>query len=89
MVSAAINGVFSHVPLRIDPTFGVTVPEQCPGVPAEVLDPRLTWDKAGLGTEAYDQQAQLLAGKFAENFAQFAGNVPEEVMAAGPQGDRV
>jgi phosphoenolpyruvate carboxykinase (ATP) len=89
MVSAAINGDFNHVPLRIDPTFGVAVPEQCPEVPAEVLDPRLTWDKAGLGTEAYDLQAQLLAGKFKENFTQFAGSVPEEVMAAGPQGDRV
>jgi phosphoenolpyruvate carboxykinase (ATP) len=85
MVRAAIQGGFDQVPLRIDPNFGIAVPEQCPEVPPEVLNPRLTWDKAGLGAEAYDQQARLLAAKFKENFTQFAGSMPEEVMAAGPQ----
>jgi phosphoenolpyruvate carboxykinase (ATP) len=85
LVKAAINGDLNHAPLRIDPTFGIAVPEQCPGVPPEILDPRLIWDKAGIGAEVYDHQAQILAGKFKDNFAQFAESVSTEVTDAGPQ----
>ena len=47
------------------------MPTSCPGVPADVLDPRSTWaDKA-----AYDTQAQKLAAMFVENFKTFAGDV--------------
>lgn len=85
MVHAAINGELDNVPLRIDPNFGVAVPEQCPDVPAEILNPRLAWEKAGAGAEAYDLQAQSLAGKFKENFKQFVATVSAEVKASGPQ----
>ncbi|WP_126428492.1 phosphoenolpyruvate carboxykinase (ATP) [Brevibacillus marinus] len=64
MVAAAINGELENVSFVTDPVFGVEVPTSCPGVPAEVLQPRNTWaDKA-----AYDRQASDLAGRFAENF---------------------
>lgn len=65
MVSAAINGELEGVSYVTDPVFGVEVPTSCPGVPAEVLQPRNTWaDK-----EAYDRQASELASRFAENFS--------------------
>jgi hypothetical protein len=35
---------------------------------------------------AYDAQAAKLAGMFRDNFAAFAGQVPAEVVAAGPRG---
>ena len=64
-----------------EPLFGLAVPSQCPGVPAEILTPRNTWsDKA-----AYDAQAKKLAGMFAENFKTFADQVSSEVRQAGPQ----
>ena len=64
MVHAALEGKLDSVALREDPVFRVSVPEQCPDVPAEVLDPRNTWaDKA-----AYDAQARKLAGMFVDNF---------------------
>lgn len=85
LVRAALCGDFDSVPMRVDPYFGVTVPEQCPEVPSEILDPRQTWINAGLGGQAYDQQAQLLAGKFKANFTQFAGSVSSEVVDSGPQ----
>jgi phosphoenolpyruvate carboxykinase (ATP) len=81
MVAAALDGALDDVPTRTDPIFGVLVPEQCPGVPAEVLNPRATW----ADPEAYDRQARMLAQKFADNFAQFADVVSEEVRAAGPR----
>jgi phosphoenolpyruvate carboxykinase (ATP) len=85
LVRAALNGDFNSVPMRIDPNFNVAVPEQCPEVPSEILNPRQTWINAGLGGEVYDRQAQLLARKFKENFAQFASDVPVEVTESGPQ----
>ena len=67
--------------MTTEPLFGLTVPTECPGVPAEILTPRNTWnDKA-----AYDAQAKKLAGMFAENFKTFADQVNSEVRQAGPQ----
>ncbi len=80
MVRAALAGDLDDVPLRTDPYFGLQIPERCPGVPDEVLDPRQTWaDK-----EAYDRQARMLADLFRENFATYEGEVTPEVRAAGP-----
>ncbi len=67
-------------PRRADPVFGVGVPESCPDVPSEILQPRNTWDDK----EAYDAQAKKLARMFVENFRQFEGETSNEVREAGP-----
>jgi len=79
MVRAALSGKLDGVETRTDPFFGLRVPASCPDVPAEVLDPRSTWESGA----AYDETARKLAAMFAENFAQYAGYVPREVLAAG------
>jgi phosphoenolpyruvate carboxykinase (ATP) len=80
MVSAVLNGTLEEIPITKDPFFGIEVPQTCPDVPAELLQPRNTWqDKA-----AYDEQAEKLAAMFAENFKQFADDVSEEIRGAGP-----
>jgi phosphoenolpyruvate carboxykinase (ATP) len=80
MVRAALGGRLNDVPTKRDPLFGFEVPTTCPDVPAEVLWPRDTWaDK-----DAYDRQAQKLAGMFVENFRQFEDGVSEAVRSAGP-----
>jgi len=80
MVTAALSGALEDAPTRRDPIFGIEVPTKVPGVPDEVLDPRATWkDKA-----AYDQQANMLAAMFAENFQQFAAEAADDVLNAGP-----
>ncbi|MFC1659841.1 phosphoenolpyruvate carboxykinase (ATP) [Gemmatimonadota bacterium] len=80
MVRAILDGTLANVPSVADPVFGVQVPETCPDVPTEILQPRNTWeDKA-----AYDAQAAKLAGMFSENFKQFEGDVSAEVRGAGP-----
>ena len=47
-------------------------------MPAEVLDPRRTWQDA----TAYDAKAREVAKRFERNFAQFEPHVEEEVNAA-------
>ena len=81
MIRAALNGALLQVPFTREPNFGLSIPAACPGVPAEVLDPRSTWaDRA-----AYDAQAHKLATMFADNFRNFEAKVSDEVRAAGPQ----
>ena len=81
MVRAATSGELDDVETRRDPIFNVDVPVSCPGVPAEVLDPRSTWDDEA----AYERQARELAGMFVDNFKKFADDVPAEVVDAGPR----
>ncbi len=79
MVNAALEGKLDRVKYVRDPIFGLDVPAECPGVPAEILTPRNTWaDK-----NAYDQKARELVALFEKNFAQFEQAVPAEVRAAG------
>lgn len=80
MVSAALNGSLNNVNYELDPIFNVYVPTECPGVPAEVLNPRNTWaDK-----NAYDETAKKLANYFVENFKKYK-NMPENIVNAGPK----
>ncbi|MGE0682610.1 MAG: phosphoenolpyruvate carboxykinase (ATP) [Candidatus Binatia bacterium] len=79
MVHAAIDGTLDRTSLTPDPIFGVHVPQSCPDVPSELLQPRKTWNDA----KAYDEQAHKLARMFTENFKQFANDVSAEVRAAG------
>jgi phosphoenolpyruvate carboxykinase (ATP) len=81
MINAALAGELDHVKYRVDPVFNVEVPESCPGVPAEVLDPRKTWSDG----KAYDEQAKKLASMFADNFKRFEQDVPPAVKDAGPR----
>jgi phosphoenolpyruvate carboxykinase (ATP) len=80
MVSAVLNGSLEEIPRTKDPFFGVEVPETCPDVPSEVLQPRSTWPD----TAAYDEQAEKLASMFADNFKQFTADVSEKIRGAGP-----
>ncbi|MEK9626467.1 MAG: phosphoenolpyruvate carboxykinase (ATP), partial [Gammaproteobacteria bacterium] len=80
IVNAALDGKLDGVPTMTDPIFGLEVPTECPGVPADVLNPRSTWADTG----AYDAQAKKLAGLFQDNFTKYADDVPEDVKLAGP-----
>lgn len=83
MIHAALSGALLEVPFETDPVFGVAVPERCPGVPQNVLNPRRAWSD----TDAYDVQARKLAGMFTRNFAEFAPTLSAEVRAAGPRAE--
>jgi phosphoenolpyruvate carboxykinase (ATP) len=79
-LNAALCGTLKNAPSRPDPVFGFLVPTECPGVPEEVLDPKNTWANPA----DYDLQAKKLATLFRENFEQFKGQSPRNVIEAGP-----
>jgi phosphoenolpyruvate carboxykinase (ATP) len=79
-LQAALNGELDSISMRKDPYFGFEVPNTCEGVPRELLIPIQTWRNP----DVYHDQARMLAGKFQENFQQFADSVPPEVLSAGP-----
>ena len=81
MLHAALDGQLDSVKLHLEPYFGLEVPESCPGVPTEILDPKHTWkDK-----DAYDKKARDLAKRFVDGFRPYAEKVPNEVLIAGPR----
>ena len=64
IVSAVVEGKLREVSTHRDPVFGVEIPDQVPGVPAEVLDPRSAWPNP----EDYDRQAAKLRKMFDDNY---------------------
>ncbi len=80
MISAALEGRFDDVLTTKHPVFGLDVPTACEGVPNEVWDVRSTWSDAG----AYDEAANDLAQRFADNFAKFEAQATEEMRAGAP-----
>ena len=83
MVTAALNGSFDNVEYKHDDVFNLDIPQSCPDVPSEIMNPRDTWaDK-----DAYDAQAKKLAKMFQENFEKKYPNMPENIKAAGPKAE--
>jgi len=80
MISAALSGQLNDVAFSAHPVFGVMMPESCPGVPSEILNPRNTWSDPA----AYDKAAGQLAQKFIQNFEKYAAGVDDEIKQAAP-----
>ena len=78
IVNAALDGGLHGSEFVVEPAFGLHIPMSCPGVPAEILNPRNLWEDK----TAYDRQAADLANRFKANFQQL--DVSEVVRAAGP-----
>jgi phosphoenolpyruvate carboxykinase (ATP) len=66
MVNAAISGEIKNSKFYKDPVFGFLIPEECPGVPANILNPRNNWDYG----EEYDRKAVMLKKRIALNSAE-------------------
>ena len=83
MVTAALNGELEKVEYKHDEVFNLDVPQSCPDVPDEIMNPRDTWEDK----DAYDVQAKKLAKMFADNFAKKYPNMPKNIAEAGPKGE--
>jgi phosphoenolpyruvate carboxykinase (ATP) len=80
MITAALNGELDTTDYVVDTIFGLAVPQNCPNVPAEVLNPRDTW----ANKKAYDKKAKELAAEFRKNFSKFESFANDSIIAGGP-----
>ncbi len=78
LLNAVLDGSLKHARYVRDPFFGLMLPQDVPGIPNEVLDPRQAWSDQA----AYDRAAADLVSRFEKNFASFQGGVTEDVKAA-------
>lgn len=81
MVTAALNGDIDKAEYKHDEVFNLDVPQTCPNVPDEIMNPRDTWEDKS----AYDESAKKLAKMFQDNFAKKYPNMPENIAEAGPR----
>lgn len=81
LISAVLRGDLNHVRYTEHPVFRLAMPQSCPGVPEEILDPRNTWaDK-----RKYDLKANELAKAFIENLTQFGEYTTGEIRESIPK----
>jgi phosphoenolpyruvate carboxykinase (ATP) len=80
LIKAALEGKLDRAPFYKDPIFGLMVPESCPRVPDQLLNPRNTWQSP----EDYDQVARQLADAFVKNFEQYRDFAGEEILRGAP-----
>ncbi len=81
MITAALEGKLDKVAYHPHTIFGVMMPEECPGVPSEMLSAKFTWEDK----DAYVKTAHNLARYFIKNFEKYKDSVSEEILAAGPK----
>ena len=81
MITAVLNGKLANVGFETHNIFGLQMPNICPNVPTELLNPRNTWENKN----AYDAKANELAEAFNSNFEQFVEYANDEIMAAAPK----
>ena len=81
MITAAIEGKLEDVNYIEHPVFGLQMPETCPDIPDELLDPKNTWKNK----RHYDKKADELALLFIDNFRKFEEYANDEIMAASPK----
>jgi len=81
LISAALEGTLESCEYYEHPVFGLSIPDSCPGVPSEILNPVNTWpDKNN-----YDRKANELARAFVENFKQFEDFASAEIRQSLPK----
>jgi phosphoenolpyruvate carboxykinase (ATP) len=81
LIAAALEGKLDTMTYQPHSVFGVLMPESCPGVPSEILNPSNTWaDK-----QAYDEKTRELAQSFIRNFEKFADFANAEILSGAPK----
>ncbi len=81
MIHAILNGELDDVSYKTHPIFGLAMPEECPNVPSEILDPIQTWSDK----EAYNSASEELVRHFEENFQQYKSEASEEILEGAPK----
>ncbi len=85
MISSILRGDLENIKYTTHDIFGLKMPNSCPNVPHDILHPKNTWENKS----DYDKKANKLADAFNKNFAQFADNANEEILAAAPKSVKI
>ncbi|WP_411273758.1 phosphoenolpyruvate carboxykinase (ATP) [Daejeonella sp.] len=80
MIKAVLEGKLTYTSFQPDGVFGLMIPDNCPGVPSELLNPVNTWADPA----EYFKKASTLAGLFSENFKQYEDFADDETKMSGP-----
>ena len=80
MLSAALSGALNKESYTTDPIFGFEVPNRCPDVPDEVLNPSLAWPSQ----KEYATRYRDLAARFIDNFRKFEDQTEPGIKGSGP-----
>jgi phosphoenolpyruvate carboxykinase (ATP) len=80
LLSAVLSGDLDQVSYHADPWFGFEIPQSCPNVPDEILNPSAMW----LDKKAYDRSIRQLVEQFNTNIHRYKDSTPEDVLLAGP-----
>jgi phosphoenolpyruvate carboxykinase (ATP) len=81
MVTAVLSGYFDNAEYKHDEIFNLDIPQSCPNVPSEIMNPIDTWEDK----EQYIIAAKKLANLFYKNFKEKYSNMPENITNAGPR----
>jgi phosphoenolpyruvate carboxykinase (ATP) len=81
MLTAALSGGLVDVSYTEDPIFGFEVPDSCPGVPSEVLNPAIAWPSES----EYAVRYRDLASRFIDNFRKFEDQTDSTIRNSGPK----
>lgn len=68
MIEACLNGSLAKAVFKPVPQFHLSIPSECSGVPADLLDPMNMWKNK----ESYKVQATKLSQLFEQNFRKFS-----------------
>ena len=81
MITAALQGKLNEVAYREHGVFGVQIPQTCPNVPTEILNPKDTWENKG----EYDKKAEKVAQQFMKNFDKYSELATKEILSGAPK----
>ncbi|BAI80921.1 phosphoenolpyruvate carboxykinase (ATP) [Deferribacter desulfuricans SSM1] len=81
IVNSILEGKLKNVEFVEDDVFGFLIPKSVPGVPDDVLNPRLAWSDK----EEYDKTKLHLAKAFVENMEKYKKDLDPEILKGAPK----
>lgn len=80
IVDGIHSGQLASAPVVREPIMGLDIVTECEGVPAEMMQPSLSWRNAS----AFEEASRKLAARFRSNFEKYANAVDATVVSSGP-----
>jgi phosphoenolpyruvate carboxykinase (ATP) len=81
MIKAALTGKLAGIRYITQAVFHLSMPVECAGVPAELLNPQAAWQDK----DEWLKTAYTLARYFSNNFHKYAENTEKEILQAAPE----